>query len=71
MDITVLDQLPVAQDERIEVQLLRTSTSPDERDVDDRKGVLAWRGTYEPGEERTIKFAYAVTFPDGQAVPGF
>lgn len=71
MDITVLDQLPVAQDERIEVELLRASTKPDERDVEERKGVLAWRGTYEPGEERTIKFAYAVTFPDGQAVPGF
>ncbi len=42
-----------------------------ERAVEKRKGVLAWRHTYEPGETRTIKFGYTVTYPDGQAVPGF
>ncbi len=71
MEITVLDQLPVPQDEDIEVELLRTSTKVSERDVEDRKGVLAWRGTYKPGEERIIKFGYAVTYPVDHTVPGF
>ena len=71
MEITVLDQLPVPQDEDIEVELLRASTKVSERDVDDRKGVLAWRNTYEPGEERIIKFGYAVTYPEDHMVPGF
>ena len=71
MEITVLDQLPVPQDEDIEVELLRTSTKVSERDVEDRKGVLAWRGTYKPGEERIIKFGYAVTYPVDHMVPGF
>ena len=56
---------------RIEAALLRGSTKVSERDVDKRKGVLAWRVTYEPGETRTIKFGYAVSYPNGQAVPGF
>ncbi len=56
---------------RIEAELLRGSTKVSERDVEKRKGVLAWRATYEPGETCTIKFGYAVTYPDGQAVPGF
>lgn len=71
MEIAVLDQLPVARDEAIEVALLRGSTQPSESDVETRKGVLAWRHGYEPGETRTIRFGYAVTYPDGQAVPGF
>ncbi len=56
---------------RFEVAVVRGSTKVSERDVGQRKGVLAWRGSYEPGETRTIKFGYAVTYPDGQAVPGF
>ena len=71
MEIAVLDQLPVPRDAAIEVALLRGSTKTSERDVDKRKGVLAWRHSYQPGETRTIKFGYAVTYPDGQAVPGF
>ena len=71
MEIAVLDQLPVPRDEAIEVELLRGSTKVSARDVEKRKGVLEWRHTYEPGETRTIKFGYAVTYPDGQAVPGF
>ena len=70
MEIAVLDQLPVSRDAAIEVALLRGSTKVSERDVAQHKGVLAWRHAYEPGETRIIKFGYAVTYPDGQAVPG-
>ncbi len=51
--------------------LLRGSTKVSERDVEKRTGVLAWRATYEPGETRTSNFGYAVSYPDGEAVPGF
>ncbi len=57
--------------ERIEVELLRATTKPIERDIDGHKGVLAWTDTYEPNEERTIKFSYAVTHPEDQTVSGF
>ncbi len=71
LEITVLDQIPVSQDERIEVELLRSGTKPTESELEGRKGVLAWRYLYKPGEERVIDFRYAVTAPADLPVTGF
>ncbi len=71
IEITVLDQLPVPQDERIEVELLGSSTEPTGEDVDARLGVLAWTHTYAPNEERAILFRYAATHPEGARLVGF
>lgn len=70
-DIEILDQLPVAQHENIKVKLLDSATPPDERDVGDEPGILAWRGKYEPGEQRSIKLHYSVSYPKGQVLGGF
>ena len=70
LSITVFDRLPVPKDERITVELLEDGTPPTERDVDGRPGVLAWRYDYEPGEERTIRFGFAVTFPADLEIRG-
>jgi uncharacterized protein (TIGR02231 family) len=70
LEITVFDQLPVSQDERIEVELLKSTTKPTETDVADRKGVLAWRYLYQPEEEREIEFGYAVTAPEDLPILG-
>lgn len=70
MEITVLDALPVSQDERIEVDQLGGTTKPTDDSWQDHKGVLAWTGEFKPGEEKIIKFGYAVTFPEGMAVAG-
>ena len=69
LEITVLDQIPVSQDERIEVELLK-GTKPTHSDFDGRKGVLAWRYAYQPGETRVIEFGYAVTAPEDLPVAG-
>jgi uncharacterized protein (TIGR02231 family) len=70
-DIEILDQLPVSQHEDIEVRLLDSATPPDERDVGDEPGILAWRGKYEPGEKRIIKLHYAVSYPKDQQLEDF
>jgi uncharacterized protein (TIGR02231 family) len=70
LEITVLDQMPVSQDERIEVELLNSTTKPTETDLDDRKGVLAWRYLYQPEEQREIHFGYAVTAPEDVPILG-
>jgi uncharacterized protein (TIGR02231 family) len=70
IEVTVLDQLPVPQDERIEVELLTESTKPTKQDWEDRKGVVAWTASYAPNEERVIKFGYGVTYPEGTHVAG-
>lgn len=70
LEITVLDQIPVSQDERIEVELLRATTTPTATDPEDRKGVLAWTYTYAPAEKRVIELRYAVTAPEDLPVLG-
>ena len=69
IEITVLDQLPVPQDERIEVEMLSGTTKPTKKDWEDRQGVLAWAGEYKPDEHKAIKFGYAVTYPEDMPVP--
>lgn len=64
MPITILDQLPVARDERIEVSLLDDVDAPDRRDLGDRPGIVAWDLELEPGETRRIRFGYKLTFPE-------
>ena len=71
LEITVMDRLPVSQDDRIDVSLLDETTPPTSENVDGRRGVLAWSHTFQPDEERQIIFGFAVTRPDGVEVPGF
>jgi len=70
MEITVLDALPVSQDERIEVEQLGDSTRPTKTDWEAHKGVLAWTYELKPAEERVINFGYALTYPEGTIVAG-
>ena len=69
--ITVIDQIPVPQDERIEVVLLGDSTPPTTRDPDGRRGVLEWTSTFGPGETKVIQLAYAVSVPQDLFISGF
>lgn len=64
MPVTILDQLPVARDERIEVSLLDDVDEPDRRDLGGRPGIVAWDLELEPGETRRIRFGYQLTFPE-------
>ncbi len=70
MEVTVLDALPVSQDERIEVEQLGDSTRPTKTDWEAHKGVLAWTYDLKPAEERVINFGYALTYPEGTIVAG-
>ena len=71
MTITVLDQLPVPQDERINVELLRNATAPTERDVDGKQGLIAWTRQLAAGQKSTLRFSYAVSYPEDEQLPGF
>lgn len=71
IEITVFEQLPVALHEDIDVTLLDETTRPSALDYEDRKGVVAWKGPYQPGETRKIRFAYLVSFPESLPVAGF
>lgn len=62
VNIIVLDQLPVSKNEKIEVTPAR-GTEPTKKDVDDKRGVVAWEFALEPDEEKTINFGYVVRWP--------
>lgn len=68
MEIVVSDRVPYSEDDRIVVERLKEATPPTAVDVDDQRGVLAWRATYQAGETRDIVNAYAVTWPSGEEV---
>ena len=60
--IVILDSMPYAEDEDVEITL-RADPKPDERDVEGRKGALAWRYDLAPGQKRGIMHGYDVTYP--------
>lgn len=65
--LSVLDQMPTSRQQDIKVELTGR-TPPTRRDVDERRGVLAWDGNLQPNEERIIEFGYRVSWPAAKRV---
>jgi uncharacterized protein (TIGR02231 family) len=53
--VALEDQLPVSEIDDVKVELLPVTTPPSERDVKDRRGVLAWSFDAAAGEQREIR----------------
>lgn len=64
VSLTVLDQLPVSRDDRIEVRLTDRSTAPDRRDIDDQPGRIAWDLELAPGQTRELMLGVIVSWPE-------
>ncbi|MCP4779305.1 MAG: DUF4139 domain-containing protein [Hyphomicrobium sp.] len=62
VELVVLDQVPISMNEEIKVTLLGP-TKPTKRNVDDKRGVIAFESKLEPEQERVIEFGYRVTWP--------
>jgi uncharacterized protein (TIGR02231 family) len=67
IQLTVIDQIPVSQNADITVELTG-KTAPSRRDVDNKRGILAWDAKLEPAEERVIEFGYRATWPAAKKV---
>jgi uncharacterized protein (TIGR02231 family) len=67
IQLRVLDQIPVSQNEAIKIELLGR-TQPTRRNVDEKRGVLAWDMTLAPDEEKAVEFGYRVTWPAAKSV---
>ncbi len=65
--ITILDQLPVSNNAEIKVEMTAKPT-PTKRDVDDKRGVLAWEDTLKADEEKTIEFGYKIAWPAAKQI---
>jgi uncharacterized protein (TIGR02231 family) len=66
--VTVIDQLPFSANEKITVEPMAQMTPPTEKDLNKRRGVMAWRFDLESKAENTIKFGYKVAWPQNMQV---
>ena len=67
INITVLDQIPASLNQEIKVELLGKSV-PTRRDVDDKRGLLAWDDKLGPDDERIIEYGYRITWPAAKSI---
>jgi len=67
IQLRVLDQIPVAQNDAIKIEL-QGRTPPTRRDVEDKRGVMAWDLMLTPDEEKAVEFGYRVTWPGAKRV---
>jgi uncharacterized protein (TIGR02231 family) len=67
MPVAIIDQVPVSHNADIKVELTG-KTAPTRRDLEDKRGILAWDMTLAPDEERVIEFGYRTTWPAAKKV---
>jgi uncharacterized protein (TIGR02231 family) len=66
--IAIEDQLPVSENEDIQVETLPSTTPPTATNLRDKRGVLEWVFEAKPGEVRDIAFAWRVRWPKDKGV---
>lgn len=68
MPVTLYDAVPYTETDKIEIDVI-ANPSPTDRDVEGRRGALAWRFDLAPGAEKTIGFGYDLAWPeDGELI---
>jgi uncharacterized protein (TIGR02231 family) len=66
--VAITDQLPVGENEDIQVEMLPQTTPPTATNWHDKRGVLEWAFDAKPGEVKDIAFAWRVRWPKDKAV---
>lgn len=67
VQLVVLDNFPVSQNEDIKVELVGP-TQPTKRDVDGKRGVIAFESKLEPEQEQAIEFGYRIIWPGARSI---
>ncbi len=71
IDIAVLETIPVSQDERIRVEILKDKTTVGyESDLHDAKGVTRWLKTLKSQEKYKVMLGWKVNWPKGENISG-
>jgi uncharacterized protein (TIGR02231 family) len=66
--VAVEDQIPSSENADIQVEMLPVTTTPSERDVRDRRGVLAWTFEAAPGAAKEIRLGWRIRWPSDKLV---
>ena len=68
LTVAIEDQLPVSENEEIQVEMLSSTTPPTTTNLRDKRGVLEWAFEAKPGEVKDIAFAWRVRWPKDKGV---
>ena len=67
---SIQDNLPVSNNKDITVDI-SARPPPTRRDLDDRRGVVAWEDKLDPDQEKIIEYGWKISWPTGkQITPG-
>jgi uncharacterized protein (TIGR02231 family) len=66
--VAITDQLPVSENEDIQVEMLPQTTPPTATNLHDKRGVLEWAFEAKPGEVKDIAFAWRVRWPKDKGI---
>ena len=66
IDMELLDQLPISQNEEIEIELLEGNNAEYTKEL----GKLLWSIKLKPNESRKFKLKYTVKYPYGKTITG-
>jgi uncharacterized protein (TIGR02231 family) len=67
VQLVVQDQIPVSRNDEIKVEYVGP-TQPTAKDLDGKRGVIAFESKLGPEEERVIEFGYRVIWPGANAI---
>lgn len=71
VDIIVLETIPVSQDEKIKVEIVKNATTAGyTADKDNVKGLLEWTMKLQPKEEKDVRLGWKVTWPKDHQLSG-
>lgn len=59
----VVDRIPFSENSAIIVEQLSQTTPPTEKQVGDKRGVMAWAYDLKPGEQKEIRLAWRMKWP--------
>jgi uncharacterized protein (TIGR02231 family) len=66
--VAIEDQLPVSENEDIQVEMLPATTAPTTTNLRDKRGVLEWALEVGPAEVKEIAFAWRLRWPKDKGV---
>ncbi|HMN73476.1 MAG TPA: DUF4139 domain-containing protein, partial [Rhodoblastus sp.] len=59
----VVDRVPFSENSAISVEQLPQTTPPTDKQVGDKRGVMAWSLDLKPGEQKDIRLAWRMKWP--------
>ena len=67
IQLTVLDRVPVSQNQDIKVEFTGKA-APTKQNVEDKRGVMSFEAKLEPDEEKVLEYGYRITWPAAKSI---